>query len=223
VTTGPEDPTAAGRAWLRAGHADRDQVIEVLKDAFAQGRLTGDELDARAGLALTARTYADLAALTADIPLGQPPAAPARPRPPARRRLLARAAAKAGVCLLIPAAEIGVIAQFGLQPNPFWTGLIIFLAVAGLWTGLGIMGYAAFTAWDQRSSRKQLPPRSWSGGYVLEPRQRGGTGGAPVSPAPRTDQTRADLRPRKSRHYRQHLRTWADRAARGMGSAPAGV
>ena len=51
----------------RASDADREQVIGVLKAAFVQGRLTKDELDARAGHALTAPTYADLAALTTDL------------------------------------------------------------------------------------------------------------------------------------------------------------
>ena len=46
--TGPKDPAAAGRDRLRAGHADREQVIEALKDAFVRGRLTRDELDVRA-------------------------------------------------------------------------------------------------------------------------------------------------------------------------------
>ena len=83
--TGPQDPAAAGRGRLRAGHADREQAIDTLKTAFVHGQLTKDELDARAGQALAARTYADLAALTADIP-PRPPAAragaPARPGPP---------------------------------------------------------------------------------------------------------------------------------------------
>jgi len=65
---GPEDPAAVGRDQLRAGHADREQVIEALKDAFVRGRMTRDELDVRAGRALAARTRAELAALTADIP-----------------------------------------------------------------------------------------------------------------------------------------------------------
>ena len=81
--TGPQDPAAAGCDRLRAGHADREQVIETLKNAFVHGRLTKDELDARAGQALAARTYADLAALTADIPRRPAAAgAPARPGPP---------------------------------------------------------------------------------------------------------------------------------------------
>jgi len=58
----------AGGDRLRAGHADREQVVETLKDAFVNGRLTRYEFDARAGKALAARTRADLDALTADIP-----------------------------------------------------------------------------------------------------------------------------------------------------------
>jgi len=61
-------PAALGRGHLRACHADREQVIGVLKTAFVQGRLGKDELNARVGQALAARTYADLAALTADLP-----------------------------------------------------------------------------------------------------------------------------------------------------------
>ena len=87
--TGPEDPAAAGGDRLRAAHADREQVIEALKDAFVQGRLTRDELDVRAGRALAARTRAELAALTADIPGGLAaagPTLPAGPGPRAQRR-----------------------------------------------------------------------------------------------------------------------------------------
>ena len=79
MTTGPQGP-AAGRDQLRAGHADREQVIDALKTAFVDGRLTKNELAARTGRALTARTYADLAALTAGIPAGRP-----RPGRAARR------------------------------------------------------------------------------------------------------------------------------------------
>jgi hypothetical protein len=35
--TGPQDPAAAGRDQLRAGHADREQVIQALKAAFVRG------------------------------------------------------------------------------------------------------------------------------------------------------------------------------------------
>ena len=82
--TGPQDPAAAGRGRLRAAHADREQAIDTLKSAFVHGQLTKDELDARAGQALAARTYADLAALTADISPRPPAARSARPPAPVR-------------------------------------------------------------------------------------------------------------------------------------------
>src|SRR5205814_6803959 len=63
-------PAAAGRGHLRASHADREQVIGILKAAFVQGMLAKDEFDARVGQAFASRTYADLAALTADLPAG---------------------------------------------------------------------------------------------------------------------------------------------------------
>ena len=39
--TGPQDPAAAGGDRLRAGHADREQVIGTLKDAFVHGERRG--------------------------------------------------------------------------------------------------------------------------------------------------------------------------------------
>ena len=226
MTTGPQDPAAAGRGRLRASHADREQVIDTLKNAFVHGRLTKDELDARAGQALAARTYADLAALTADIPLGPAVAGPGRPPARARRRPLARAAVKSGICLLIAAAAIAAIWVGSLLdpggPGP-WVDLMVALAVSGVWTAVGIMACAVFTSWDQRSPRRQLPPRPGPGGQALEAGQRGGTGHGPVPPGPRTDQTRADLRAHKSRQHRQRTPARAGRAPRGVRPAPGAV
>ena len=73
VTAGPGDQSAAdgaARGYLRASHADREHVIDMLKAAFAQGRLTKEELDGRVGQAFASRTYGDLAAITADLPAG---------------------------------------------------------------------------------------------------------------------------------------------------------
>ena len=83
--TEPQDPAAASGDQLRAGHADREQVIDTLKTAFVHGRLTKDEFDARSGPGAVARTRAELAALTADIPPAPSAAgvgAPARPGAP---------------------------------------------------------------------------------------------------------------------------------------------
>jgi len=54
---------AGGRSYLRASHADREQVIDLLKAAFVQGRLAKDEFDLRVGRVLASRTYADLCTL----------------------------------------------------------------------------------------------------------------------------------------------------------------
>lgn len=61
--------TAAGRGRLRASHADRDHVIDMLKAAYVQGRLSKAEFDLRVGQALGSRTWAELDALTGDIPV----------------------------------------------------------------------------------------------------------------------------------------------------------
>jgi len=78
------DPAGCGH--LRASHIDREHAVGMLRAAFVQGRLTKDEFDARVGQALTARTYAELAALAADLPAGLIDAAPLRgaARGPAR-------------------------------------------------------------------------------------------------------------------------------------------
>src|SRR5258705_12127089 len=70
--TGPGHEMTAGRGIkvLRASHADREQAIDALKAALVQGRLAKDEFDLRVGEALAARTYGELASLTADIPTG---------------------------------------------------------------------------------------------------------------------------------------------------------
>ena len=93
------EAAAGGLGDLRASHADREQVIDTVKAAFARGQLTAGELDARVGQALTARTYAELAAVTVSIPaepdLARPPQpARAQPRRP-RNKLVNR-----GVCVI---------------------------------------------------------------------------------------------------------------------------
>jgi Domain of unknown function (DUF1707) len=90
---GPGDETAAvaNRGRLRASHADREQVIGTLKTAFVQGRLTEDELDARADRVYASRTYAELAGVTAEVTADIPvePVRSRRPRDPWRATKIA--------------------------------------------------------------------------------------------------------------------------------------
>jgi hypothetical protein len=72
----PAEPPA--QAELRASHTDRDRVVELLRVAAGDGRLTAEELDERLEAALTARTYSELAVLTTDLPAAPLPASPAQ-------------------------------------------------------------------------------------------------------------------------------------------------
>jgi len=177
---------AAGRRPMRASDADREQAIEVLKDAFAHGQLTKDELVARAGRALAARTCARLAALTADIPPARAAPIPseravsipserpadgpperaasgsARPPVPAQRGPLPRAAAKSGGCLAVAGAAVW--ASFILDPggpgvDRPWAGLMLLVAQYAAIAGVWILWSGVATAVQQRRSARRLPPR----------------------------------------------------------------
>ena len=66
--TDSEPGREVARSELRASHEDRDRVVELLRVSAGDGRLSADELDERLELALTARTYGELARLVADLP-----------------------------------------------------------------------------------------------------------------------------------------------------------
>ncbi|AUH41677.1 DUF1707 SHOCT-like domain-containing protein [Streptomyces sp. CMB-StM0423] len=70
--SGPGTPGSPGspgsQPELRASHADRDRVVDVLRIAAGEGLLTADELDQRVEAALSARTRSELAVLTTDLP-----------------------------------------------------------------------------------------------------------------------------------------------------------
>ena len=71
--TGELQPAGDGtspvpRAELRVSYEDRDRVAEQLRVAAGDGRLSAEELDERLEIALTARTYAELARVTRDLP-----------------------------------------------------------------------------------------------------------------------------------------------------------
>lgn len=73
---------------LRVGENEREDVIERIKTAFAEGWLDLAEFDLRTHLALTARTRAELAPLVVDlhsVPISSAPPR-SRPRPTAAER-----------------------------------------------------------------------------------------------------------------------------------------
>jgi hypothetical protein len=115
---GPGDEIAAGAGGrLRASHADRDRVIDVIKAAFTRGMLDKDEFDLRVGQVLTSRTYADLAALTADLPATLAAAQPLTvPAPQSQERRFVKALACGLV--VVPSAMVGLALIAGHQLTP---------------------------------------------------------------------------------------------------------
>jgi len=165
VTAWREDGTAVARGQLRTSRADREQAVDVLQAAFVQGRLTKDEFELRVGQALASRTYADLAALTADIPAG---VASARPEAePAR-----------GPGMVLSFKTVARVSAVGASPSMAFTALMVQArgvpAVAGVilvgLTGLLAAGLLAVLltvlAWAAQRSRRrhaQGPPSGPAG------------------------------------------------------------
>jgi len=168
---GDEIPADAGRdGHLRASRADREQVIDVLKVAFVQGRLTGGELDVRVGRALAARTYAELAEVTADIPAGPGLAQPAEPVQRQPRRSGNRAASRAvksGVCAIAAiTVAVSTVAVAVGQPEAaaiLAVFMVILAAVATALVASVIAGVLALESRHRKRSGGQLPPRAGSG------------------------------------------------------------
>jgi hypothetical protein len=176
--TGPADEIAARQGRWRASHADREQVVGALKAAFVQGRLTADELDERVGQALAARTYAELAALTTDLPADPAPArepgpaiqpAPARQPAPDRRpqNTASRRAVKAGagaIGVTVTAASVaGAVAG---QPAAFVFVAVFMVVLAAAATAVvaSLIHVALKLEARQRSRpRGQQPPGPESG------------------------------------------------------------
>jgi hypothetical protein len=201
---GPGDEIAAspgGRGRLRASHADREQVIGTLKAAFVQGMLAKDEFDLRVSQAFAARTYADLAALTGDLParlIGtqpQRPPARARSRKPIDKRV--KVAAQVA-CLIVPQAVL--VAAFFLTGN----GAFFVLSVFYLALATSFAGALMVEAWEQKRSRGQAtpPPAPGAGGQAarrLPPADPGGQ----LPPAGHGDRHAAEAsrsrRPRRRR------------------------
>lgn len=142
----------------------REQAIEALKAAFAQGRLGKDEFDQRVGQALAA--YAELDELTADIPAA-PPAAPPTVGPPQvtrdayNRGLVARGTI-GGACGVMLLVTIAVTVASGNPITGFLLGAAFGAVMAVvLGTFLTLIMWVLESS-DGRSSRRTRPPQARS-------------------------------------------------------------
>lgn len=147
MTIGPAYGSAYGagamdRAQMLASTADRERAVEFLKTAFAEGRLSAEEYEGRMSRALAARTYADLDALTTDLPGTRPPL----PLAPMGTNVLAVVSLVCGIAQFfgfwllatIPAIVCGHMARRQIRRSGEQGGG---LAMAGLvlgWVGAGL-------------------------------------------------------------------------------------
>jgi hypothetical protein len=54
---------------IRASDKERDSVVDVLRDAYTDGRLTLEEFEERTSAAYASKTWTDLRELTSDLPV----------------------------------------------------------------------------------------------------------------------------------------------------------
>jgi hypothetical protein len=180
---GPAFGPGGERGKLRAADEDRERVVELLKVAYTEGRLSKDEYDDRVADALSARTYADLDVLVSDLPGAQPMVPPAvtapmvpPPAPVSRINGLAIASLACGLAQFgfgplgtIPAIVFGHMARHQIKQTGERGGA---LAVAGLLLGYGavVVGIVLLTlAVVAIQSHPQFPGGQFPGGQFPGP------------------------------------------------------
>jgi len=157
---GPGDETGPGAVSegpLPATRAGRDQVIAALKTAFVQGRLSKDEFELRLGWALA--IYAQLDALTADIPAAAlavaPPPEPSREA--ANKKMIQQGTAGvAGLTFVLTAALV-------IPRNPV-AGVLAAILLSCFLT-MFTAGFLTLLSWalDRRSGAQGAGPAQGTG------------------------------------------------------------
>jgi hypothetical protein len=147
----------SGRGRLRASDADREHVVGTLKAAYVHGLVTKDEFDARVSQTFAARTYAELALITAGIPAGLAAAPPPLRPGPAKANSPAHANLTRGERAIM---ATGLLAALALVVALLAGGAVGGLLALG---GLGSAFVSAFLIGAQvRSSRRNTQ----SGGHL---------------------------------------------------------
>jgi hypothetical protein len=133
---------------IRASDQERESVVDVLRDAYTDGRLTLDEFEERSSAAYAAKTWADLGELTADLPaeplLGadlshQPQTGLPQAVPPAHRPRQARRDRPLGHLLPILFVWILIEAAVG-SPNLAAALSFVFICLLACRVGYGGRG-----------------------------------------------------------------------------------
>jgi hypothetical protein len=199
---GPEHEIASGddRGRLAAADADRESVIGKLTAAYVYGLVTKDEFDTRVGQTFAARTYAELAMVTGDIPAGLAPAPPPLRPAPAQASPLVAANVPAGDRAIMATA---MVAGLALAASAFAGPLAGLLVLAGA----GSAFVSLFLLRMQTHSRRAERP----GGQL--PTQRGAGPGVSASDRP-ISATSAERFPHAAKPRRSHANAARRHSAR---------
>jgi hypothetical protein len=155
---------AEGDSNLPVSHAGREQVLDALKAAFVDGRLAKDEFDLRVGQALAA--FAELDAVTADIPTALTTAQPPETiRKSHNKKLIQRGTAAGTAATVALTATIGVAAR----GNPVIS--LVVAGLAGVFVAVLLAGLLRLVSWilEMVSSRQPSPsPPPGPGGKAAQ-------------------------------------------------------
>ena len=154
---------------MRISDSDRDRVAAQLRDYYAEGRLTSEELDERVTAALSAKTAGDLRRLMADLPNPSPAQAEAPNTPPfaAPPRVYRRRGPR-----LLPVLLLILFAALLLPGGWIFFALLkVFLL---FWLVVALMGLVGATVFRHRT-RRVFRDRmgSWQGQDWRGPTWRG--------------------------------------------------
>jgi hypothetical protein len=146
---------------IRISDSDRDRAASRLRDHYAEGRLTAEELDERITAALNARTAGDLRKVMADLPSSgpsqpDPNLSPFAGPPWAYRRRGPR---------LLPLALLIVFAAL-LLPGAGWALFAFLKVILLLWLMIALVGVFAafrFRRRVRRAFRNRGVPLEWHG------------------------------------------------------------
>jgi len=142
---------------IRVSDADRERITARLREHFAEGRLTPDELDERVSAALNAKTFGDLRPLMADLP--EPVPAPPRPAPPPRVAGPPPWVAYRRGPRLMPLLMLVALAALLVPAGGGWLVLGLFKVVLVVWLVSCLV--AAFAVGGYRRRMR----RHWRSGY----------------------------------------------------------
>jgi len=146
---------------IRISDADRERVAARLREHFAQGRLSSDELDERISAALTAKTVGDLRPIMADLPDPAPVTPQTRQSAP---RAIRRVPVFRRGPRLLPLVILALIAALVI-PGANWVLFAFLQLVLVLWLVAclaGLFTVARFRRHMRHYWQSGAPPGSWA-------------------------------------------------------------